>query len=152
MPPTELTQSTATLKLAALMASISTNSSDKTLWICSCRYCFCEILPSSSTGEKENSAVSASVRISSPSAALRNSPSWLSSFKAFHCLGLWLAVMIIPPAAISFVTAISVVGVVAMPISVTSQPMPMSVPMMMRCTISPEIRASRPTTMRGLLF
>ena len=74
-----------------------------------------------------------------------------SNFKAFHCLGLWLAVKIIPPHAPSMVTANSVVGVDASPIFTTSNPIPIKVPHTTFFTISPEIRASRPTTIL-LLF
>ena len=73
----------------------------------------------------------------------------LRSFSAFHCLGLWLAVRMIPPSASFPVTAISVVGVVASPISMTSHPIPRSVPVTMWLTMIPEMRASRPTTIRG---
>ena len=85
-----------------------------------------------------------------PSLSLKNSPFSLSSFSAFHCLGLWLAVMMIPPQAPSFFTAISVVGVVARPMLTTSMPTPHSVPLTMLSTIGPDRRASRPTTI--LLF
>ena len=46
-------------------------------------------------------------------------------------------------------TASSVVGVVASPMSITSKPHPSSVPHTTLRTISPEMRASRPTTMVG---
>ena len=78
-------------------------------------------------------------------------PCSFSNFKAFHCLGLWLAVKIIPPHAPSMVTASSVVGVDASPIFTTSNPIPIKVPHTTFFTISPEIRASRPTTIL-LLF
>ena len=81
-----------------------------------------------------------------PSSLLRNSPRLLSSLSAFHCLGLWLAVMMMPPSASAMVTASSVVGVVARPMSMTSNPIPMSVPQTMLLTISREMRASLPTT------
>ncbi|MPN04603.1 hypothetical protein SDC9_151846 [bioreactor metagenome] len=58
----------------------------------------------------------------------------------------------IPPDADSFTTAISVVGVVAIPTSTTSQPIPVRVPVMILCTILPDIRASLPTTIFGLAF
>lgn len=74
-----------------------------------------------------------------------------SSFRAFHCLGLWLAVRIIPPHAPSIVTASSVVGVEAKPMFTTSNPIPIRVPHTTFFTISPEMRASRPTTIL-LLF
>ena len=46
-------------------------------------------------------------------------------------------------------TAISTVGVVDSPRSRMSMPMPIRVPVTSRWTMSPEGRASRPTTMRG---
>ena len=61
------------------------------------------------------------------------------------------AVRMMPPLAPSFVTASSVVGVEACPMLTTSNPMPISVPHTTFLTISPEMRASRPTTM-VLLF
>ncbi len=54
--------------------------------------------------------------------------------------------MIIPPSAFSAVTAISTVGVVARPKSITSKPIPIKFPTTIWCTISPEMRASLPTT------
>ena len=59
--------------------------------------------------------------------------------------------MMMPPQAPSIVTASSVVGVEASPMLTTSNPMPISVPHTTFLTISPEMRASRPTTM-VLLF
>ena len=93
-----------------------------------------------------NSSAAAIRNTSLPSAAFRNSPCSFNNFKAFHCLGLWLAVKIIPPHAPSIVTASSVVGVEANPIFTTSNPIPINVPQTTFFTISPEIRASRPTT------
>ena len=52
----------------------------------------------------------------------------------------------IPPQAPSMVTARSVVGVEAPPMFTTSKPKPIRVPHTTFFTISPEIRASRPTT------
>ena len=52
----------------------------------------------------------------------------------------------IPPTAFSAGTAISVVGVVARPMLTTSKPNPIRVPQTQWLTISPEMRASRPTT------
>ena len=86
-----------------------------------------------------------------PSAAFRNSPRSFSNFRAFHCFGLCEAVRIIPPLAPSIVTANSVVGVEARSMSTTSHPIPIRVPTTTFFTISPEIRASRPTTIL-LLF
>ena len=47
-------------------------------------------------------------------------------------------------------TAISVVGVEAIPASMTSAPQAVSVPVTRASTISPDILASRPTTILGL--
>ena len=47
-----------------------------------------------------------------------------STASLFHWRGLWLAVRIMPPQASDMVTAISVVGVVARPMLITSKPMP----------------------------
>ena len=52
----------------------------------------------------------------------------------------------IPPQAPSIVTANSVVGVEARSMSTTSHPIPINVPTTTFFTISPEMRASRPTT------
>lgn len=60
--------------------------------------------------------------------------------------------MIIPPAAFSIVTANSVVGVDAKPISQTSNPIPIRVPTTNLSTMLPDKRASRPTTILLLLF
>ena len=65
------------------------------------------------TSAKVYSSFSAMRSTSLPCASLRNSPSLFSSFRAFHCLGLCDAVMMMPPHAFSITTAISVVGVVA---------------------------------------
>ena len=78
-----------------------------------------EIKSEISAADYEAAAIAAA-----PSAAVRNSPFSFKSLSAFHCLGLWLAVKIIPPWAFSSVTAISVVGVVAKPILITSIPSP----------------------------
>ena len=87
-----------------------------------------------------------------PSSALRNSPSLFKSFRAFHCVGLWLAVRMMPPSALNSVTAISVVGVVARSMSTTSTPQNVSVPITIFLTSGPEILASRPTTTLYLGF
>ena len=54
--------------------------------------------------------------------------------------------MMMPPHAFSITTAISVVGVVANPMFITSNPMPVSVASTSLLTIGPDMRASRPTT------
>ena len=129
IPPTEFTQSTATEKPAFLMASTSTNFNDNTLSIC----LVIDVLsfftcPKFSISTNSKSPVSAIRNTSLPSSAFRNSPFSFNSFNAFHCLGLWLAVRIIPPQAASHTTASSVVGVVARPKSTTSNPIPTRVP------------------------
>ena len=61
-------------------------------------------------------------RTCAPSSASMNSPFSFSNFRAFHSAGLWLAVRMIPPSAPWAVTAISTVGVVESPPSITSAP------------------------------
>ncbi len=112
--------------------------------ICSC--------PSSVTGAKEYESSAAIASTSLPCASLRNSPFSFRSLSAFHCTGLWLAVMMMPPQAFSAVTAISVVGVDARPMFTTSKPIPHRVDTTMPLTISPLRRASRPTTMTLLVL
>ena len=85
-------------------------------------------------------------KIVAPSWAEINSPFSLRNFKAFHSLGLWLAVNMIPAWALAFVTYISTVGVVEYPRSITWMPIPTSVCMASWLTISPEILPSLPTT------
>ena len=64
----------------------------------------------------------------------------------FHCDGLWLAVSTIPPAAFNSVTMTAVLGVVAIPRSMTSLP-PASNPLVTALrTMSPLGRESRPST------
>ena len=102
--------------------------------------------------ESKLSTVSDGVKvIIAISSLFKNSPRSFNNFKAFHCFGLCDAVRMIPPSAPSMVTASSVVGVVARSMSTTSQPIPIRVPTTTFFTISPEIRASRPTTIL-LLF
>ena len=151
MPPTEFTESNATRKLAALIACISTSGSAAICRTCSSNQSRSSKLPKSSTSAKQKSSSEARFSTSCPSLSDRNSPSWLSSLSAFQFIGLWLAVMIIPPCAPSPVTAISVVGVVARPISVTSHPHDRRVPLTTRSSAPPERRASRPITIRGRL-
>ena len=120
-PPTELIVSTQTLKRECFIASRSTYFNCSTASMCfwskelSSMY-----LPKWSTSAYSKFSSSASRSTSLPSSLLRNSPSWLSSFSAFHCRGLWLAVIMIPPSAFAMLTASSVVGVVASPMFITS--------------------------------
>ncbi len=57
--------------------------------------------------------------------------------------------MMMPPSACFVMTAISVPGVVQSPASTTSAPAASRVPMTRCETVSPEMRASRPTTIVG---
>ena len=104
------------------------------------------MLPNILTSAKENASFSAIFSTSSPSFSEINSPLLFNNFNAFHCFGLWLAVMIMPPSAFSIGTANSTVGVVDKPISIASIPNPCSVPSTMLFIVSPDIRASLPTT------
>ena len=140
-----------TLKLAALIASTSTRANLSTAFICFSSYLSLYVqLPMLSISLYVTFLLFDIFSISFPSALLKNSPFSLRSLSAFHCFGLWLAVRIIPPSAPSIVTANSVVGVVANPIFITSQPHPIRVPVTISLTISPEILASLPTTILHL--
>ena len=152
MPPTEFTASTTTLKPRLRTASASTSGSASTcsIWR-SLNGSRERTLPIASIAGKSKSDDSASARTRLPSASFRNSPSALSSFSAFHCRGLCDAVMMMPPSARWVMTAISVPGVVQSPTLITSAPQPSRVPSTRSATISPEIRASRPTTMVSFL-
>ena len=85
---------------------------------------FTVISPRESTSTKSKASLSAISRINSPSFPLKNSPLEFNNFNAFHCFGLCDAVKIIPPSAFSIGTAISTVGVVESPKSITSIPNP----------------------------
>ena len=102
--------------------------------------------PKLSTSEKSKASFSAISKINSPSFPLKNSPFSFNNLSAFHCLGLWEAVNIIPPSAFSRGTAISTVGVVDKPKSITSIPSPTNVFITKLCIIGPEILASLPIT------
>ena len=70
------------------------------------------------------------------------------NFSAFHSAGLWLAVMAIPPCAAVWRTPSCTVGVGHTPMSTMRLPAE-SRPAMTACrTISPDVRVSRPTTIR----
>ena len=146
IPPTEFTASRATLNPALRTASASTASRASTASICLSVKSFSSIWPIESTSQKSKFSSSAHSSIAAPSAALRNSPRSLSSLSAFHCFGLCDAVSIIPPSAFSKMTAISVVGVEAYPALMTSTPQESNVPQTTCSTISPDMRASLPTT------
>ena len=83
------------------------------------------------------------------SAASRKSPVGAMNFMPFHCMGLWLAVTLIPPAACSCSTASWTVGVGQMPISWTEIPLMASVEMIRSVMAPPVIRPSRPTMTTG---
>ena len=109
-----------------------------------------EYVPNSSTSAKIYESFSAILKISFPCLSFKNSPLAFNNFKAFHCFGLCDAVKIIPPSAFSKGTAISTVGVVDKPKSITLMPKPTKVLATKLLTILPEIRASRPmTTVKG---
>ena len=147
IPPVELTPSTTTLKPTFLMVSASTKGSSKTssIWI-SIYESFLVISPKSSTSANSKSSFSAKTKIFAPCSASKNSPFSFSNLRAFHCLGLWLAVKMIPPSAFSKGTAISTVGVVDNPKSITSIPSPTKVETTKFWIISPDKRASLPMT------
>ncbi len=147
IPPVEFTASTTMLKFALEMMLLSTRGRARTASMCFCRYVLSVVIvPRSSTSANSNASLSAIDNTSSPSLPEMNSPFSLSNFRAFHCFGLWLAVRIIPPLAFSIGTAISTVGVVDSPRSITSIPKPQRVEVTKLEIISPEIRASRPIT------
>ncbi len=147
MAPVELMASTTTRKFILVMAGTFTQGNWQMASICFSRWlvtCIC--LPSLFTGAKTKASSAAICNSSAPSSALMNSPFSFSSFNAFHSLGLWLAVKMIPPAAASATTAISTVGVVLRPKSATSKPILFSVPVTRLLISSPLMRPSRPIT------
>ena len=147
IPPVELTASTTIEKSAVAMAWLFTIGSAKIASICFCRYVSSFVtLPRSSTSAKLNAFCSAMVNTILPSSPVINSPFSFNNLSAFHCFGLWLAVIMIPPCAFSNGTAISTVGVVDSPRFTTSIPNPTSVEETKSEIISPEILASRPIT------
>ena len=147
-PPMEFTPSTTAVNLASLMALTSTSGCLHTACMCFSKWVSsCVTFPKSSTSAKVKFSSSTKAKIAAPAAASKNSPSAFKSFKAFHCFGLWLAVKIIPPNAFSWGTAISTVGVVAKPKSITLSPNPTKVCVTSDCIISPDKRASLPITM-----
>ena len=104
------------------------------------------VTPSLSTDVNLKSSLAASSSTFIPCAAFINSPSLFNNFNAFHSLGLWLAVRMMPPQARSATTAISTVGVVLRSASITSRPSAFSVLITRFFTISPLMRPSLPTT------
>ena len=146
MPPTELTASTTTVKFAAFTASTSTAGRARTASRCLSVKSSSSTVPRLSTSAKENASEAARSRTAWPSIAVRNSPLSFRSLRAFHWRGLWLAVRMMPPSSLANRTAISVVGVEAKPHLTTSMPHPMRVPTTSCSTMSPDRRASLPTT------
>ena len=153
IPPTELTQSIATVNPAFLIAFMSTRLRARIRSICFFPHVSsCSSDPVKSFEIKSKSSLAAISRTFIPSRADKNSPFSLSNFKAFHSAGLWLAVIIIPPSAYVPVTASSTVGVVAIPRSITFIPRLRKVVVTRLFTIIPDLRASRPTTTLSRVF
>src|SRR5206468_11450 len=73
-------------------------------------------------------------------------PSDPTNFRAFHSMGLWLAVIAIPPPAWWCSTASCTVGVGTRPTSITSQPTEVSPPVTAAANAGPDVRASLPAT------
>ena len=141
------TTSTTTEKLAAAIALISTDLCATIFLIWSVSVLsFVEISPNLSTDTNSKFSAAAICKINSPSAAFINSPLLFNNFNAFHSLGLWLAVRIIPPSAFKETTAISTVGVVLKSVSITSIPNPLKVAATILLTILPLMRPSLPIT------
>ena len=67
----------------------------------------------------------------------------------FHWIGLWLAVTVRPPSAPWWPIITPTVGVMATPMSITSQPVAVSPPIAAAASGGPLMRPSRPTTTRG---
>ena len=145
--PVLFTTSTTIRKPAAAIAFLSTHLCFTISAICSSSMeSFAVTVPRLSTVAKLNASFSASSRMALPSSALINSPLLFSSFNAFHSLGLWLAVSMIPPSVFKKFTAISTVGVVLKSRSITSIPREDKVAATRFFTMSPLIRPSRPIT------
>jgi len=89
IPPTELTQSTATFNCAFSIAARSTRASCNTISICLLSHERSVINPPSCPASAKIKSSSLAIsRTSSPSLADRNSPFSLSSLSAFNCEGL----------------------------------------------------------------
>src|SRR5438093_11970155 len=73
-------------------------------------------------------------------------PSGPTNLSAFHSIGLWLAVRMMPPAARWCSTASCTVGVATKPTSITSQPTELRPAVAARANIGPDVLASRPRT------
>ena len=71
------------------------------------------------------------------------------NLSAFHSIGLWLAVIAIPPPAAWCSTASWIVGVGASPTVTTSHPTDPRPAVTARSNAGPDVRASRPTTTSG---
>ena len=76
-------------------------------------------------------------------------PSPSRHLRPFHSIGLWLAVTAMPPSAPSARIMSPTVGVIATPMSTTSQPTDASAPCTARASDSPPKRPSRATTSFG---
>src|SRR5436190_23076625 len=78
-------------------------------------------------------------------------PSGPTNLRAFHSMGLWLAVSTIPPAARWCSTASWTVGVGTRPTSITPHPTDIKPAVAARANMGPDVRASRPRTTDGPL-
>ena len=108
--------------------------------------------PKSLTEENLKFLFSEKSTINFPWSESKNSPFSSNNFRAFHSVGLWLAVIMIPPLALYFWTIISTVGVVDRPRSTTSTPIDIKEDWTRFCIISPEILASLPIITLFFLF
>ena len=100
MAPVELTASRMMEKLALAMASLSTKGSCRMASIWSwMAFPYTLYAPNFFTSAYANSWRLATDCRRSPSSPEMNSPLALSSFRAFHCMGLCEAVTMTPPSA-----------------------------------------------------
>ena len=109
------------------------------------------ISPSAPNPARSSRPSAASVTTCAPPSASRKMPSGPANLRAFHSIGLWLAVRTMPPAARWCSTASCAVGVVTSPRSITSQPTDMRPADAARANIGPDVRASRARTTLGCL-
>src|SRR5690349_10933446 len=105
----------------------------------------CPIPDQSARGSESPAARS---RTRAPSTVSRKMPSAPTNLSAFHSIGLWLAVRMIPPRARWCSTASWMVGVVVSPMSTISTPTDCSPATAAAWSMGPDVRASRPTTTR----
>ena len=151
LQPAPFTLSTTTFRLAARIAAISTSAST---------FATCVASAEVSRSMRPNSVGPASFRsrslkrrtISFASSGGGATPSPSRHFRPFHSIGLWLAVHTMPPSALWCCTITPAVGVMAMPRSITSQPVLASPAATALRKASPLGRESRASTTRGRSF